>query len=61
MIFRGDKADRFADGVSAAGATNPVHVVFGVHRKIVVHDVGDAFDVDTTRRDVGGDEHSDCA
>src|SRR5689334_15220801 len=61
VVFRGDKADRFADGMGAAGAANPVHVIFRVHRKIVVHDVGNAFDVDTTRRNVGGDEHSDCA
>jgi hypothetical protein len=39
VVFRGDEADRIADRVRAAGAPDPMDVILGVHRKIVIHDV----------------------
>ena len=61
VIFRGDKADRFTDSVRATGAANAVHIILGVHWKIVVYDVRDAFHVNPAGRNVGGDENSNCA
>ena len=45
----------------ARGATNPMHVVLGHVRQLVVHDVRQLHDVETARGEVGGDEHADAA
>lgn len=39
------------------GATDPVNVVFGDERQVVVDDERQLRDVEATRRDVGGDQH----
>jgi hypothetical protein len=39
MVLRSREADGIADGVGATGAANAVDIVFGVHRKIEVHNV----------------------
>src|SRR6478736_2933804 len=39
VIFRRHEADRIADGVRAAGATDAMHVILHMHREIVVHHV----------------------
>jgi len=48
-------------GAGARGAAGAVRVVLEVSRRVVVHDARDPVDVDTTRRDIGGDEHVDLA
>jgi len=45
----------------AAGTADPVHVVLGLHRQPVVHDVADRRHVDAARRDVGRDEDAQVA
>ena len=54
-VFRRDERDGVADGLRATGAADAVHVVFWFLRDVVVDDVGDAGDVDTAGRDIGGD------
>ena len=51
------KADGNPVAARAAGAADAVHVVFGLHRQVVVDDVRDALHVDAARGDVGGHEH----
>jgi hypothetical protein len=38
-----------------------VHIVLSVKREVIVHDMGDAIDINATRSDVCGDEHADLA
>lgn len=61
LIVRSDEADRIADRLRAACASDAVHVVFRVQREVVVDDVRDTLDVDTARRDVGRNEHARAA
>ena len=56
VVLGGDEADRVADRVGAAGAADAVDVILGVHREIVIDDMGDAVHVDAARGDVGGDQ-----
>src|SRR5207253_9893629 len=51
VILAGE-ADRPARGASARGAADPVDVILGVERQVVVDDVGDALDVQPARGDV---------
>src|SRR6186713_925160 len=39
VIFRRHEADRVADGVRAPGTPDAMHVIFHVHREIVIHHV----------------------
>ena len=41
----------------AAGPPDPMDVILGVHRKIVIHDMRNSVHVDPARRDVCGHEH----
>src|SRR5690606_25845537 len=50
------EADRVALGTQARGAPDPVHVVLGIERQVVVVDVADAIDVQAAGGDVGGDQ-----
>src|SRR4051794_10568074 len=59
VIFRGDKADGFADRMRAPGAANAMHIILGVHREIIIHHVGNAFHIDSTRGNIGRHEHAD--
>ena len=45
----------------ARGAADAVHIRLGLHRQVVVHDVGDVVDVEPARRHVGGDEDGRAA
>ena len=58
FIFRRDEADGVAFRFRAAGATDAMNVVLGMHRKIEVDHVRDAFDVDAARGDVSGNKHA---
>ena len=59
LIFRRNKTDRIADGMRAAGASDAMHVIFRVHREIVIHHVRNPIDVDATSGDVGRDQNAD--
>ena len=59
VIFRCDEADRVTDRVRAAGPSDPVDVILGVHREIVIYDMGDPVHVDPARRDVRSNQHAD--
>src|SRR5438105_308974 len=61
LIFGCNKADRIADGVRAAGASNAMDIILRVHREIVIHHVRNPIHIDAARRDVGGDEDTDGA
>src|SRR6266568_2683562 len=52
MILRRGKTKRISNGQGASGAANAVHVILGMLRKVVIHDVGDAIHVNAARRDV---------
>src|SRR4029078_8162196 len=56
VILGGDEADGITDGECAPGAADPVDVVLRVHGEVEIHHVGDAFNVDAPRGDIGGDE-----
>src|SRR4051812_33026473 len=56
-----DQGDRDAVGTGATGAADAVQVGLLVLGALVVHDVGDAGDVDTAGGDVGGDQDVDLA
>ena len=60
-IIMGKEADRFANCLSAASTADPVHIIFGVTGKVVINHVGDAFDIDSSRRDISCDEDADTA
>ena len=61
MVFRGDEADRIADRMRAAGASDPMDVILGVHGEIVIHDMRNTVHVDPAGRDVRSNEHADDA
>ncbi len=58
---RRDEQDRLTAASGAAGATDAVHVCFGVVRNVEIDDVADAFDVQSPRGHVGGDEDVEFA
>ena len=55
-----DERDRLAVLAGTARAADPVHVVLGHHRQLVVHDVRQLLDVEPASRDVGRDEDGDA-
>src|SRR6267378_8402719 len=61
LIFGRNKADRIADGVGAAGASDAMDIILRVHRKIIVHHMRDPIHIDAEGGDVGGDEDTDGA
>src|SRR4051812_11286131 len=54
MVLARDETDRVADGEGATGAADAVHIILRVHRKIKVHHMGNAIDIDAARGDVRG-------
>src|SRR5690348_4029027 len=59
MILRGHKADRVANGLGTAGASDTMDVILGMHREIIIYNMRDSVDVDSTRGDVGCHQHAD--
>jgi hypothetical protein len=59
LVLWGDEAERIANGVSAARATNAVNVVFRVQREVIIDHMRDAIHINATCGDVCGYEHSD--
>ena len=55
QFFAVHQGESVADVLGAAGAADPVHVIFRMLRHVVIDDVTDAGDVDPARGDVGRD------
>ena len=55
-LARCDEQQRGARPPRAPGPSDAVHVGLGIVRDVVVQNMGDAFDVQPARRDVGGDQ-----
>ena len=60
-ILRGHKANGVADRLRATGSSDPMHIVFGMHREVEIDHMRDAIDIDAARCDVRGHEHTNCA
>jgi len=60
-IIMGKEADRFANCLSAASTADPVDIIFGMTRKVVIDHVRDAFDIDSSRGNIGRNEDADTA
>jgi hypothetical protein len=58
-IIMGKEADRFSHCLGAASTANPVDIILGMTGKVVINHVGDAFDIDPSRRDISCDEDAD--
>ena len=58
---RRNEENRRARAARAPRTTDPVHVALCICRYVEVHHVGNAVDIDTARRNVGGDENIDRA
>jgi hypothetical protein len=56
MLARFGKGDRDALASGASRSSDPMNVRVGRLRNVEVHDVRHVLDVETTCRDVGGDE-----
>jgi hypothetical protein len=55
-IIMRKEANRFSHCLGAASTADPVDVILGMTGKVVINHVGDAFDIDSSRRDIGCDE-----
>lgn len=55
------ESDRVTRGAGPRGSADPVDVILGVERDVVVVDVRDTVDVEPACRDVGGDENGKSA
>jgi len=60
-IIMSKEADRFANRLSAASTPNPMDIILGMTRKVVINHVGDAFHIDSSRRDISCDEDANTA
>src|SRR3546814_237557 len=57
----GAEAERDPACAGAGGTADPVDILLGHVRQLVVDDMADGIDVDAARGDVGRDQHLDCA
>ncbi len=55
-LFRGDERGRPSTCRRSRGSTNPVNVIFGNVGRIEIHHMADFLDIQSSRRDVGGDQ-----
>jgi hypothetical protein len=60
-IIMRKEANRFSHCLGAASTTDPMHIILGMTGKVVINHVGDAFDIDSSRRDISCDEDADSA
>ena len=58
LIIWCDKTDRVAHRVRATGSADSVDVILRVQRKVVVHHVRDAVDINAARGDIGRDQYT---
>ena len=61
LVVRAHEGDRLAGGARAAGAADPVDIVFRHVGQVEVDDVRQLLDVEAARGDVGGDERLQLA
>ena len=54
-FFTVHERERVADVLSAAGSSDPMHVIFGMLRDVIINDVTDAGNVESARSDVRRD------
>jgi len=58
MIFGRDETGRLTGRIHTGRTADPMDVVFGTVRQIVIHYMSDVGDVDAARRDIGRDENA---
>ena len=61
VVFRCDKRERVPGALGASRATDAVDISVGGVGHIVVDDVRDAVDVETARRNIGGDHDAEVS
>ena len=61
VLAFGDEGDGIAFRLGATGAADAVDVVLVLVGKVVVDDVGDAGDIDSTGGDIGADKNAELA
>ena len=57
-IVSGDKTSGASCRLHSSCPADSMDVILGVHRKIIVHDMGNAVHIDAAGRDVGRDQHA---
>jgi hypothetical protein len=60
-IIMGKKADGFSHCLGAASTPDPVDIILGMTREVVIDYVGNTFHIDSARRDIGCDENADTS
>src|SRR6266571_4286197 len=58
VVLSGE-ANGIANRMRAASAPNAMHIIFGMHRKIVVYYMGNAVHINATGRDICSDQDAD--
>ena len=61
MLVHADQRQRFTGGGCATGTADPVNVIFRYVRQLVVDDVRQFFDIQTTRGDIRRHQHANTA
>jgi hypothetical protein len=52
------KADGLTNGMSPSRSSNSVNVILWMTREIIIHHMGNAFDIDSSCGDIGGDKNT---
>ena len=52
------KADGFTNGMSPPRSSDSVNVILWMTREIIIHHMGNAFDIDAAGGDIGGDKNT---
>jgi hypothetical protein len=52
------KADGLTNGMSPPRSSDSVNVILWMTREIIIHHMGNAFDIDAACRDIGGDKNT---
>jgi hypothetical protein len=60
-IIMGKEADGFSHCLGAAGTPDPVDIILGMTRKVIIDHVRDAFNIDSSRGNIGRNEDADTA
>jgi len=60
-VFLAAEAYRVALGAGARSAADAMHIVLGIVRQIEVEDMAHVGNMQTARRDIGGDQHGNPA
>jgi len=60
-IIMRKEANRFSHCLSAAGTADPVDIILGMTREVVIDHVGNPFHIDSACRDIGCDKDANTA